>query len=598
MTIATIDVETSGLDATGNKFILGVLYFSNSENYTFTKKEQLWNKIIEEGKKEHARKRVLTVYGHNIAYDIWNIIPRTDKRIKFYSDRPLIMEYIDTDNKIVFLDTMNLFKMSLEKAGQIIGTNKGNIPIELLGDESPKNLNRIKGYCIQDCKVTMELVHEVKRMLIQDEIRIKRIYTINQVAIQYFLNKLREYNDIDFLFADKERKYLHRTKYNGTIKDAYRGGRVEAFRTGLIKDVKYIDCNNLYGYSAMNMKFPDLRTEEQIKSPLNIYDKDTVLDNIGISKVALKNVSNKIGLIQVRTDNSIYYPKEGTIIIGTYTNQEIKEALNEGYELIDIEKTTIWDEAKYNPYNTYITDLYTKRITARDEFKKYFYKQMMNSSFGKLAQHRTEQVIFIDTVEKAEEYIKENTEIIRAVGLDYVYKKEKLKAKEKKYHAPIIPTMINAYARIYMYRAMKEIGVNNLIYTDTDSIIYKKCDDSKIPFGTNIGQFKIEHDNAEILLYGRKTYRIDNEIKISGIPKKQLSREAFDEGYVKFSKMIGRGDTAEIDKIGLFKDEIRDLKQQQEDYEGYNKTLKDKKMYIDKYTNDISYFLNKIKTFI
>ena len=86
--ICAIDIETKGLDAT--KFVLGTLWKDNcNKPEVFFEKEKLWNRLIELGKKEKARKRLLSVYAHNHQFDFYGYANLEEKGLKFPShDHP------------------------------------------------------------------------------------------------------------------------------------------------------------------------------------------------------------------------------------------------------------------------------------------------------------------------------------------------------------------------------------------------------------------------------------------------------------------------------------------------------------------------------
>jgi hypothetical protein len=74
-------------------------------------------------------------------------------------------------------------------------------------------------------------------------------------------------------------------------------------------------------------------------------------------------------------------------------------------------------------FQKFLKTFYKKRFESDTEFDKYYYKQMMNAGIGKLAQHRTGQELVIDSVEKVEEYLKKQFDIVKGIGLNYMYKK-------------------------------------------------------------------------------------------------------------------------------------------------------------------------------
>ena len=169
----------------------------------------------------------------------------------------------------------------------------------------------------------------VKRKIKGEDMKIQRLYTTSQIAITYLMNKIAKSEKHKGLLEDVNNRIFPMTKYKKDVHSAYRGGRVECFKTGKFKDVNYIDCNNLYGYASMNIRFPDLRTEKKIWKPLGMMTQKELLKKIGLSRVMIVNKNNDIGLIPIRTDTGNYFPKRNKYIIGTYTHIELEEAIKE-----------------------------------------------------------------------------------------------------------------------------------------------------------------------------------------------------------------------------------------------------------------------------
>lgn len=594
MTLLAVDIETEGLDC--QKFILGSVVDENFKNKVFYKKKELWNYILDRGEKEKKRKKVLNVYSHGNPFDFYGFADLQDKNLKYYSDTPFIAAYCSKEEDIEyikFLDTHSIYRMNLKRLGEIIGLEKLDKPEGI--ETGKSNLEELKTYCIRDSEIVMKAVLHMRNKLENEKVRLKRLYTINQIAIQYLLKQLKTIKPNDFLFFNEDKNMLWKTNNKKRIHSAYRGGRNECFKTGLIQNVTAIDCNSAYGIASTMIRFPDLRTEKLIEFPLNIYNKEELLNEIGISKAIILNKDNDIGLLPIRTPTFSFYPKPNKIIIGTWTHDEIKTAIKEGYELINIEWSVIWKEAKINPFKEIIPNIYNKRFNGSTNFDKEFYKAMMNNAFGKLGQTRINQEFVIDDVNKTKEYIKKGWDIYRGVGNNYMYRKEMPFTNWKSYYAPILPTLINARARIYMYNQFKKIGKDDLIYTDTDSIVFTGNHTDKFKIGLNLGDFKIEEQDTDCLIWGRKTYRIGDNLKVSGVHKDQLKKEDFDKGYFEHEQMITLKTTNDLELVGRFKTEKRDLGQQLRDYHECLNLIQENRLLIDDDITDFSYFYTDIK---
>lgn len=579
------------LDA--RKFICGAIIKETGKKKLFFKKEDLWNYIIELGKKEKKRGKVLSVYAHNHEFDFNGYADFKDKNLKIISSNPFIASYqINGEDYIKFLDTYAIYRMPLKKVGEVIGIKKLEMPSKL-DNIYKKSLIDLKEYVFRDAEIALKSVLFLKQKLKEEGIKIKRIYTISQIAVSYFINMMRKEKKYEHLFFNFERGQILWTKYAQDIHQAYRGGRCEVFKVGQTDNVYHIDINNLYGYASTLIRFPNLRTERKIYNPLNIMTTENILSNIGISKVMIENISDEIGLLAVRykegDEKFNYYPKKKQVMVGVWTNEEILTALKNGYKLIDIEWSIIWEET-INPFREITPKLYELRKSSGNEFDNWFYKQMQNQSYGKLAQTKEGREYILDSVDKAQEYLDKGFKINNRVDYNYLYEKEE-KGQTKNYYMPIVPTLINAKARIIMYNELKKIPKDKLIYMDTDSIIMEGDYLNKFKIGGNIGEFKIENESKPIIVYGRKSYAIGKTIKISGVRKKGISFDDFKHGKVKSRKMITIKTSKDINEIGKFIDEERDLIKQMEKFVETENELRDRKVYIDSSVRNINKFM-------
>ena len=97
--------------------------------------------------------------------------------------------------------------------------------------------------------------------------------------------------------------------------------------------------------------------------------------------------------------------------------------------------------------------------TQANGFNSYFYKSILNSSIGKFAQRKVGMEIFIDSVEKVLEYKRRNINVIRGIdGSTNMLYMRISKERPKSYSNPLIPALITAEARMYMYEQYKKIG--------------------------------------------------------------------------------------------------------------------------------------------
>lgn len=607
-------------------------------------KKEAWEYIIKKGKSELKRGKILTVYAHNTPYDFYNIADLNDKNIRWFCETPVfIAGYYTTISRkmskekyktwkiyaeknriyhqveelgdeinvlmkkecVKFLDTMALMNVSLKEVGDIVGRKKMDMPSVI--DINEETEAKIKEYCLNDCEICLDLIKLIKQEIKEEGIKVKHICTINQVAIAIIMNILRQCKGNENILClnknGKPTEITIKTKFKDEIHSAYRGGFVRTWKTGIIDKCNCLDVNSLYPYSAGIMDFPDLRTERKIWTPLNQFTQRELLDKIGITRCMVENVKDEYGTLLVRLNERRYVLGKGQICIGTWTNKELKEAVTNGHKIHEIDWSILYEKAEINPLKEVFERLYNKRFSG-GEFKRDFFKRVMNRGIGKFAQRKAEQEIFIDSVEKIEEYEKMKVMVLAGIpkSTNLMYAKN-IEWKMKKYYCPIIPTLITAEARIIMSKLYRKIPLENLVYTDTDNIIWEGGSWLKERFeiGDKLGALKIEKDKVtgedligvKGVIYGSKSARFGNNIRLSGVTKKGLTIEDFDKGLVKGMKL----DRDNRDRKGKFLVDIRDLKKQEEEFHKVEEKLKNQKVFIDmELTNsDVKPFLRTLK---
>jgi hypothetical protein len=495
---------------------------------------------------------------------------------------------------------MNIFPFALKEVGEIIGHPKQDLPLEANLDDN--NLNEVIPYMVNDTQIVLESIKMIQRKLKEEECPSTRIYTINQVAIGYILRQFCKVMNEEWqkkVFYNPEKQQLWRPQYPYETHNAYRGGRIEttdiSINNTYYEDIIYTDCNNLYGFAETIMRFPDLTSERKVWNPLKMYEIDDLLNKIGLSKCCIENISDEIGIIPIRqkfeTNESTWYIKPGQKAIGTWTNIELQKALQTGHKIHAIEFSVLWEEIE-NPYKIITPRLFELRNKSGNIFDKYFYKQMINGALGKLAQTRSTQEMTIDSISKGKEYFDKGYQALHAIKTNYMYINKKVRQKIKKFYAPIIPTIVNATARVYMYDFYKAIGHENLIYTDTDSCIFKGKMPEMIKISDKLGEFKIVHEHVPIDIVGRKWYVVADEIKSSGMSKRDVTLEAFKNRKVKSQKMITIKTASNISEVGSFIQIEKDLNETTDKLRKEIKFYKEQKIMIDLNETNINTFLD------
>lgn len=532
-----LDVETDE----NQDFKLGVILRGNQKKpYVFHKKEDMENFIILEAIKEHAKKKRIKVYAHFSYFDYTKIFNLKSRLFNFCSMNPLFWTYNDDKGNpmIYLLDFYSIMKMPLWKVGELVGIKKKEIDFNGCNDVD------LLEYCINDCEIIREGYLYIRKLLKDNGVNVRNIYSISQIAIKYLLTGIK---DSRKLFEKK--KQFVKLKYNDIYHIAYRSGYVYLKEAKKFDDVTAVDCNSLYPYCLMNLKVPSLHTEKRIYDPESKGIKfDHVKNKVGVANVLLINNHTGFPVLPVRSNKRGFLPGKGSSILGWWTIQEVKYAISIGYELVKMYNVIVFEDT-YNPFLKVVKDTYSKKQST-EGFESNFYKMMMNSAIGKMGQRRERSIRKFVHYRYIDSYILENYKIISSEDEYYFVMKKIGHGIEKSYYCPVIPMLVNADARIKMHKEISKYG-DNFIYTDTDSIFFiGKC---KTYIDGGMGDFKLIFKNKDVDFYGLKNYLVGSRIIMSGIRKGMRNGKLVQYSRVKSLVDSDRGkfvkSTRDIDKM-------------------------------------------------
>lgn len=587
--IIALDTETQGLT---KKIILGCIIKENGVTKIYKTKEEIWKEIQRIAKAEAKRKKNTHLYAHNAEFDFIRILDLKDPNLSIYSSkRPFIWAYKipGTRQRIKLLDTKNIYNETLAEIGDMLGLPKGQLHPKLKKDEPQKytkeEIQEISEYCKRDTEIVLEAIKTIKQSLLEEDIKLKNIITVSQVAINYVQAKLRrqpkEYTE-DLIWNQKTGEYHRGYRYE-EIHQALRGGAVRAYQIGSFQKATEVDINGLYADVLRKMPIPRLRTERKHYQPTK-----TMLKKIGLSLAMIKNESDELGILPIRTKNGNHTLQKGQTGIAVWTNAEITYALKHGHKLIKQSWTITYETSKYNPYKSIVDETYRKRQEAKTPTKKKFYKLILNASIGKLAENRPREEIIIRSVEEQDAMKKKGYEIVGASDTSYIYRKITTEKRHKTYYCPIIITLVTAWARIKLNEATRKIPKNDRLYSDTDSIFYKGDHIKKFNIGKELGQWKIvKRPKTPMTIYAKKTYQFGDEYVLSGV----TAGGTIENEKITHRKMIGIKGAKNLEEVGKFKEQISDLIEIREEYLRKQEELEEATLHIDKTIKEIDEFL-------
>jgi len=406
------------------------------------------------------------------------------------------------NKKIVFLDSMNYYRnTSLKQLGKIFNLEKLEINFNKC------SLEELEKYCDQDVEIlTKSVIHLLT--ICKD---IKKGYTISSMALNMFRTL---FMDTDICLIDDEE--IIKLESNG-----YYGGRTEVFQVGKIEQVYKLDINSLYPSVMLDNLYPIQKKTFYMDNKGDLSKKLLQTNDLFITDVLIKT---KINSLAKRQDGKLIFP------IGTFrtvlTNIDLANLDKKDYEILKIYRFVSYRSQKI--FNRYVKFFYNKRVENKNnQSLDMLYKYFLNVLYGKFGErnqminrmkdhdgeHETGRIH--TTIEGIKNSL---TEIYFVNGIAFSKSQER---KTTDHTFISIPVFVCSYARNLMFQNMKKTGLENLYYTNTDSIftnekgvknLSNQIDNNKL------GYLKIEEfGNCEI--YNLKDYVFNKKVYLKGIPK-------------------------------------------------------------------------------
>jgi hypothetical protein len=415
--IVVIDIETRGLRATPDNFLFGVVleYNAGWEYRKFISLDAMRAYLTSY---RMSGKYIFAHNGGNFDYLILfgnmfkffgseNVIYNGSR---FIYAKYKIRERKTEDGKskneyCYFYDSLNIANCSLREIGEIMGTTKGILSAKLFSSNQQRwNNNLIWGkeritkdeweYCKMDCYILFNFLHHFYTLIE------KIMPTIASSSMRFFRTN---YLQKDIHVREELDFYFH---------EAYYGGRVEAYYIGKIPDYAVVyDINSLYPFSMIYKpyefnntipdkyeiaSFPDPSKLNIIKNPsLELFYQ--IINNTeyeGMANItAITNKKFEFGYLPVR-DGKLYFPNLD-IDNESYCFPELRLAIKRGY--IDIKKVNyvVFASKIETPFKQFVLDLYEKKKNSPEPFRS-IYKRILNSLYGKFAEHRKEEKYYLE----------------------------------------------------------------------------------------------------------------------------------------------------------------------------------------------------------
>jgi hypothetical protein len=289
--------------------------------------------------------------------------------------------------------------------------------------------------------------------------------------------------------------------------DAITGARVELFNGGGRGRIAYVDINSLYPHCLTEL-FP------------TAMDKLDTLDGYGIARATVEVPPCVIAPLPLKDETGRLIFPTGKFS-GVWTIAELKNAVRHGTKIRKV-KWIYGSLTGRAYYRDYILTMYQNRLAAKSDAESLFWKLLMNNLYGRLA---------IGGVISRSMRLTDKT---KGKGVPYGGK------TLCEYSMPL-PEFTNylhaahvlSYARIRLQDFLRKVPAQDLIYCDTDSVIFFCRGDLPFPVSKELGQMKLESWGSRCVPYLPKTYIFDETYKAKGVPKK-CAKDFIEQGRAEF----------------------------------------------------------------
>ena len=478
------------------------VYFDNSIAF--------WDFIL-----EHTERKVrLWVIARNVAFDFtvvkgWTHLRKAGYKLKFFHNKGTcnIISVRNKSSSIVFLDSMNWFRESLEKTGSRIGIERIAVDYKTCSEFE------LKTACKNHVLIEVENFKLFIKFLEVNKVA-RLCYTAGSTAMAAFL--LNHYTTKIYIHNNEQAIRLER--------ESYKGGRVECFFLGVLKNDNYymLDVNSLYPFVMRDNLYP-VKYKKITHTVGRHYLNSCLTDQSVTAKVLIE------------TDEPVYaVRRERTIFpVGRFwtvlTTPELKYAVAKGH-IKKVGDCVVYEQE--NIFKSYVHKFYSMRLKFKSignaEYEQ-FCKYMMNKLYGKFGQKGEEWSKIGDCPNESDrEELVFNMGGRRVSKLRYLLGQVFLMTGvgECFDSFPAIAAHVTAYARLYLWSLMQKAGWGNYFYCDTDSLIVNEvglCNLQTKISSSLLGGLKAEKCGSSVVLRGLKDYSFGTKLVIKGVRKNAIS---------------------------------------------------------------------------
>lgn len=490
-----------------------------SDFFTFTEGREFLQWLT-----DNTRARARTyVFAHNWNFDaaIIDLAQASDMgyEVQTYINGPrpfiLKLKHTETRKYLTFLDSLNIFAMSLSALGDALGFPKGEFP----GVDASRE--ELEPYCERDVDVLLAAILQWRELI--DTLDLGNFQpTLAGQAFTAFKHRFMQHPI-----------YIHDNQRTLELeRRSYMGGRTECFFIGQRDEpLYYYDVNSLYP-SVMASELYPTRHIRTLRDPSLDDLRDALNDHAVVAEVDISTTENAY---PHRLNDRLCFPiGEFTT---TLTTPELSYALEHDHIRV-IRSMAIYEQ--HELFTDYVQQLYAQRMIYKREGNDAFQfsvKLLLNSLYGKFGQtgrhwNTVRDAVDGDPPEWLHQEFPEDRPVKYRTRLGKV---QTLSRDAESFNSfPAIAAHVTAYGRSRMWQLMNAAGLEHVLYMDTDSLIVTEqgrvgllphLDESRL------GQLKLEGVSHTSHFYGPKDYVFDDIPRRKGVRANaiQLTDNSFEQ---------------------------------------------------------------------
>lgn len=453
-------------------------------------------------------------YAHNAQYDwryFMNYIRENeilcDISMRNETDIYQIKLFIGSD-KIIMRDSLALFPGTLRQFADSFTPEIPKLSIDFdAGERFDPNNAEHRAYALRDTAILRKGLPRFNAML-QRHFGVSMGHTTAGTAMKAWQASLLESEYFDVSTWGPQEQF---------IREGYYGGMVFLTRTDIIRDAETYDINSSY---------PDVMCRKGVPWGQCFSSLDWRHERMGIFRVRVRSPDDLIvPIIPYRNEHGSmrWHAGEFDTVV---TNAELQFAESQGYEILDVYEGIAW-ERRIFPFNAFVEKCKAIRAQFKGKPEETLAKLMQNSLYGKYGSRRERLTVFCANDEDEEQ------NLIGSLPLDdegYWYIKKEF--AEDLRCIPQWAVFITAHARLHLMETIYAVGVENVIYGDTDSLTVLPGYSQFFDCGNDYGQWKKEKVWKQFRALAPKVYAgilEDGRRKgaAKGLPKKKMDDAAW-----------------------------------------------------------------------